>query len=153
MINVDFFSFLKIKRDDITVKTIKEPTTGQNSILVTITGSCAGEEENVILGAHLDSIANVEFPDMSEDDPAPSLDDDGSGVMVLFEILRVIVETGYKPHKNVQIMAYASEEVGLLGSDQIAENYESEGKYKSHSTLHMTYYRTYTRFYTRSRLS
>lgn len=135
MINVDFFSFLKIKRDDITVKTIKEPTTGQNSILVTITGSCAGEEENVILGAHLDSIANVEFPDMSEDDPAPGLDDDGSGVMVLFEILRVIVETGYKPHKNVQIMAYASEEVGLLGSDQIAENYESEGKFKSHSTL------------------
>ena len=49
--------------------------------------------------------------------------------MVLFEILRVIVQTGYKPQKNVQIMAYASEEVGLLGSDQIAEDYNSEGLY------------------------
>ena len=49
--------------------------------------------------------------------------------MVLFEILRVIVQTGYKPQKNVRIMAYASEEVGLLGSDQIAEDYNSEGLY------------------------
>ena len=57
----------------------------------------------------------------------PGLDDDGSGVMVLFEILRVIVETGYKPQKNVQIMSYASEELGLLGSDQIAEDYKSKG--------------------------
>ena len=71
MINVDFFSFLKIKRDDITVKTIKEPTTGQNSILVTITGSCAGEEENVILGAHLDSIANMDSGEMTANKPAP----------------------------------------------------------------------------------
>ena len=49
--------------------------------------------------------------------------------MVLYEILRVIIETGYKPEKNVQIHAYASEEVGLLGSDQIANDYKSEGKY------------------------
>ena len=57
------------------------------------------------------------------------LDDDGSGLMVLYEILRVIIETGYKPEKNVQLHAYASEELGLLGSDQIANDYKSEGKY------------------------
>ena len=65
---------------------------------------------------------------MTEDKPAPGLDDDGSGVMVLLEILRVVVETGFKPQKNVQIMAFASEEVGLLGSDQIAKYYKSEGR-------------------------
>ena len=66
---------------------------------------------------------------MTEDKPAPGLDDDGSGVMVLLEILRVVVETGFKPQKNVQLMAFAAEEVGLLGSDQIANDYKSEGKY------------------------
>ena len=65
---------------------------------------------------------------MTEDKPAPGLDDDGSGVMVLLEILRVVVETGFKPQKNVQIMAYAAEEVGLLGSDQIAKDYKSKGR-------------------------
>ena len=65
---------------------------------------------------------------MTEDKPAPGLDDDGSGVMVLLEILRVVVETGFKPQKNVQIMAFASEEVGLLGSDQIAKDYKSKGR-------------------------
>ena len=65
---------------------------------------------------------------MTEDKPAPGLDDDGSGVMVLLEILRVVVETGFKPQKNVQLMAFAAEEVGLLGSDQIAKDYKSKGR-------------------------
>ena len=65
---------------------------------------------------------------MTEDKPAPGLDDDGSGVMVLLEILRAVVETGFKPKKNVQLMAFAAEEVGLLGSDQIAKDYKSKGR-------------------------
>ena len=65
---------------------------------------------------------------MTEDKPAPGLDDDGSGVMVLLEILRAGVETGFKPKKNVQLMAFAAEEVGLLGSDQIAKDYKSKGR-------------------------
>ena len=65
---------------------------------------------------------------MTEDKPAPGLDDDGSGVMVLLEILRVVVETGIKPQKNVQLMAFAAEEVGLLGLDQIAKDYKSKGR-------------------------
>ena len=81
------------------------------------------------VGASHHRPSNAEFLPYSIHCSTPGLDDDGSGVMVLFEILRVIVETGYKPQKNVRIMAYASEEVGLLGSDQIAEDYNSEGLY------------------------
>ena len=92
-----------------------------------MTGSSGGDE-NIILGAHIDSTADRDDGEMTEDKPAPGLDDDGSGVMVLLEILRVVVETGFKPQKNVQIMAFASEEVGLLGSDQIAKYYKSEGR-------------------------
>ena len=61
---------LKVKRDDITIKTIKEPKTGQNSIVVTIAGS-SGDEENVILGAHLDTTANRDPGEMTGDKPAP----------------------------------------------------------------------------------
>jgi len=116
----------KMERNDIKIDSIKEPITKQKSIVVTIEGSSGGEE-TVIIGAHLDSIANMDSGEMNANKPAPGLDDDGSGLMVLYEILRVIIETGYKPEKNVQIHAYASEELGLLGSDQIANDYKSEG--------------------------
>ena len=49
--------------------------------------------------------------------------------MVLLEILRVIVQTGYKPEKNIQIHGYAAEELGRYGSDEIAEYYKFEGTY------------------------
>ena len=65
---------------------------------------------------------------MTNKKPAPGIDDDGSGVAVLLEILRAAVETGFKPKKNVQFHLYAAEELGLLGSDQIAEDYKSKGR-------------------------
>ena len=113
-------------RDDITVKSIKEPTTKQISVVVSIEGTGSGSD-NVILGSHLDSISNHDGK-MTNKKPAPGLDDNGSGVLVLMEILRVIIETGYRPENNVQLMAYAAEELGLLGSTQIAEDYKSKGK-------------------------
>ena len=120
------FESLASSRDDIDVKSVKEPTTNQISVIVSIQGTVEGSG-NVILGSHLDSISNHDG-EMTDKKPAPGLDDDGSGVLVLLEILRVIVETGYQPENNVQLMAYAAEELGLLGSLQIAGDYKSEGK-------------------------
>ena len=59
-----------MERNDIKIETIKEPTTKQKSIVVTIEGSSGGEE-TVILGAHLDSIANMDSGEMTENKPAP----------------------------------------------------------------------------------
>ncbi len=38
------------------------------------------------------------------------------------------MESGYKPERTVQFMAYAAEEVGLLGSKEIANSYKSQNK-------------------------
>ena len=120
------FEDIASSRDEITVKSVKEPSTNQISVVVSIQGT-SQDSGNVILGSHLDSISNHDG-EMTNKKPAPGIDDNGSGVMVLMEILRVIVETGYQPENNVQLMAYAAEELELLGSIQIAENYKSEGK-------------------------
>ena len=37
------------------------------------------------------------------------------------EVLRLIVESSYRPKRTIKFMAYAAEEVGLLGSKEIAK--------------------------------
>ena len=45
------------------------------------------------------------------------------------EIIRVAMTHDYKPYKTVQFMAYAAEEVGLVGSNLIAKKYKQENKH------------------------
>ena len=118
-------------RSDIEVESVSNTISGQKSIVVTIQGSEG--DDIVILGAHLDSISDVLWNDdtqtgYTESKVSPGADDDASGIMVLMEALRVIIETGYKPKKTVKIMAYGAEEVGLVGSGQIASEYSNDGK-------------------------
>ncbi len=75
-----------------------------------------------MLGGHLDSI------NTSNQNAAPGADDDGSGVAAISEVLRVILESGFRPKRTLQFMAYAAEEVGLRGSREIANAYRSTGK-------------------------
>ena len=79
----------------------------------------------VILGAHIDSINNIE---LSNDMIAPGADDDASGVAVLTEVLRAIVRTKYKPEKTIHLIGFAVEEIGLVGSREIASEYRRKGK-------------------------
>ena len=122
------FEEVSSTRNDIEVKTVTHPAKfkKQKSIIVTIPGS---EEpgEIVIIGAHLDSISDLDG-EMSNTKPAPGADDDGSGMAVIMEALRVIVESGYVPKKTVQIMAFAAEEMGLVGSEDIASQYKADNK-------------------------
>ena len=67
-------------------------------------------------------------PDDINERKAPGADDNASGVTVLAEAIRVIVDSGYKPYKTIQFMAYAHEEVGLRGSKDIAKKYRKDGK-------------------------
>jgi hypothetical protein len=59
---------------------------------------------------------------------APGADDDASGIASMTEVIRVIKETGFKPKRTLQFMAYAAEEVGLVGSKNIAENYRAQNR-------------------------
>lgn len=97
---------------------------GQPSVILTIDGTTL-PDENVVLGAHLDSV------NWNSGDPAsaraPGADDDASGVATLTEVLRIAMASGYRPARTVRFMAYAAEEVGLNGSQAIAASYLANG--------------------------
>ncbi|MDA9504563.1 hypothetical protein XI09_07410 [Bradyrhizobium sp. CCBAU 11386] len=96
----------------------------QNSVIGTIRGASL-PDEIVVIGAHIDSInKNKENPKEN----APGADDDASGVAVVTEALRVLMETGFKPQRTIKFMAYSAEEVGLRGSAEIADRYSKEGQ-------------------------
>ena len=96
----------------------------QPSVILTIKGADLAHEI-VVLGAHLDSINGS-----SRDDPnqiAPGADDDASGIATLTETLRIALSEGWRPRRTVKFMGYAAEEVGLRGSNAIAQSFRSSG--------------------------
>src|SRR3546814_3809552 len=82
-------------------------------------------EEVVVLGAHLDSI-NADGGG-SPGQAAPGADDDASGIAVLTETLRIALASGWRPQRTVKFMGYAAEEVGLRGSNAIAQSHRQAG--------------------------
>ena len=95
----------------------------QPSVVLTIPGS-EKPDEIVILGGHLDSINGWG----NQDSRAPGADDNASGIAVLTETVRILADGGFRPKRTIQVMGYAAEEVGLRGSQDIAEKYASAGK-------------------------
>ncbi len=95
----------------------------QKSIVVTLLGS-QKPDEKVIFGAHLDSI-NSHIS--SHDGPAPGADDDASGLATLLEMLRIINDLGGQFERTLEFHAYAAEEIGLIGSGELAAQYQNEG--------------------------
>jgi bacterial leucyl aminopeptidase len=86
----------------------------QKSVVFEFTGSTNGGEI-IVLGAHLDSTGSGPFETVR----APGADDDASGVASLTEVIRVLVANNFRPKRTVRFFAYAAEEAGLLGSQQI----------------------------------
>ena len=90
---------------------------GQYSIIAKLHASFAdvqSEPEIVILSAHQDSV-NQWNPWFGR---SPGADDNGSGSTTIWEVLSVLVESGYIPEKrNLEFHWYSAEEGGLLGTD------------------------------------
>lgn len=118
----DYWQQLAASRNDISVEYFTH-SWAQSSIIVTIPGE-EKADEIVIIGGHLDSI-NQSNPTNGR---SPGADDNASGIAVLSEVLRAIVDNDYKPQRTIQIMGFAAEEVGLRGSKAIASAYKSQGK-------------------------
>jgi leucyl aminopeptidase len=95
----------------------------QKSVKLVIKGNGPNAAETVVLGAHLDSIAGS-APEVR----APGADDDASGVAALTEVIRALAERGYRPRRTIEFIAYAAEEVGLRGSQQIAKQYQRQAR-------------------------
>lgn len=104
------------------VTQVSHSGTGQKSVLVTLTGSEA-PDEIVVLGGHLDSTVGSTGQNTS----APGADDDASGIATLQEILRVYLANDVQPKRTVKIYGYAAEEVGLVGSGEIAQAAKNAG--------------------------
>lgn len=96
----------------------------QPSVILTIVGS-EHPDEIVVLGAHLDSISNSGNGDAMD---APGADDDASGIATLTEVIRIALADGWKPSRTIKFMGYAAEEVGLRGSNAIAQSFKDQGK-------------------------
>ena len=97
----------------------------QPSVILTLNGNELANEI-VVLGAHLDSINSSAGG--SNTQVAPGADDDASGVATLTEAIRIALASGWKPKRTVKFMAYAAEEVGLRGSNAIAQSFKTAGK-------------------------
>lgn len=111
-------------RADITVEQFTHSGWAQKSVIATIQGTDNGSEV-VVMGAHLDSIN--QSGGSAETMRAPGADDDASGVASLTEVLRALVSANYKPRRTIKLMAYAAEEVGLRGSQDIARSFATAG--------------------------
>ncbi|MEM9491777.1 MAG: M20/M25/M40 family metallo-hydrolase, partial [Myxococcota bacterium] len=107
-------------RSDVSVALYNHPSsvTNQPSVVLTIQGNSLASEY-VVLGAHLDSTASGST--------APGADDDASGIATLTAIIRSAMANNYVPERTVQFMGYAAEEVGLRGSNDIAQDYKNSG--------------------------
>ncbi|KAL1924855.1 uncharacterized protein VTP21DRAFT_4509 [Calcarisporiella thermophila] len=95
----------------------------QFSVIARIEGSNPALKDIVVVGAHQDSI-NQNNP---QNGRAPGADDDGSGSVTILEAYRALVAGGFKPERSIEFQWYAAEEVGLRGSQAIANKYKADG--------------------------
>lgn len=106
-------------RTDVSVRTVNHSGTNMPSVVLTFNGYIT-PADFVIVGGHLDTISSTS--------QAPGADDDASGIATITEMIRILLNMNYKPAKTVEFMAYAAEEIGLVGSSEIAAQYAAQGK-------------------------
>jgi leucyl aminopeptidase len=106
-----------------TVEEVSNSTSSsQNNVVVSLPGS-TDNSTTVIIGAHIDSINRV-----SSSASAPGADDDATGLATINEVLRVIKEKNLTFARRVEFHGYGAEEVGLIGSANLAKKYAQEGR-------------------------
>jgi leucyl aminopeptidase len=103
------------------VELVKHKHFLQPSVVLTFQGVT---NDVIVLGGHGDSI------NKDDDKPnavSPGADDNASGISVLTEVIQILSQNDYKPQNTIKFMAYAAEEVGLLGSMDISGQHEDQG--------------------------
>lgn len=117
----DTWTDLVKSRTDATVEYFPHSAWDQPSIILTLKGK---SDETIVLGGHQDSI-NGSFGGAAA--TAPGADDNASGISTITEVIRILADSSYQPEKTIKFMAYAAEEVGLLGSKEIAKSFKTKG--------------------------
>lgn len=91
----------------------------QTSVICTMRGKSS---DIVVIGAHIDSIVQP------VSGRSPGADDDASGISTMFHTFQILAQSDFVPGKTLEFMAYAAEEVGLWGSQAIAQAYKADEK-------------------------
>lgn len=107
-------------RTDIHTRIFFHVNTPMPSVILTIDGANT-PDEFVIIGGHMDSTS------FGNKDNAPGADDNASGISSLNEMVRVLLAKNFVPNRTIEVMAFAAEEIGLVGSAEIAEEYANNG--------------------------
>lgn len=118
----DTWTSLVKNRTDASVEFFPHSKWDQPSVVLTLKGKT---NEIVIVGGHQDSI-NGSFGGSTS--TAPGADDNASGIATITEVIRVLANSSYQPEKTIKFMAYAGEEVGLLGSKEIAQSFKTKNE-------------------------
>jgi leucyl aminopeptidase len=109
---VKHLSFAKVEL--IQHKGFKQP-----SVILTLQGVT---NDVIVVGGHGDSI-NKDDEKMNA--VSPGADDNASGISVITEVIRILGQNDYRPQNTIKFMAYAAEEVGLLGSMDISDRFDA----------------------------
>jgi leucyl aminopeptidase len=91
----------------------------QPSIIARLEPKNLTSPEIIIVGGHLDTIAN------GGSGANQGADDNASSDSAIFETLRALVKNGFVPKRALEFQWYAAEEIGLRGSAEIADDYSS----------------------------
>jgi leucyl aminopeptidase len=118
----DTWSALVKNRSDAKVEFFAHAKWDQPSVILTIKGASS---ETIVLGGHQDSINGYMGGATAR---APGSDDNASGISTITEVIRVLVDSSYQPQKTLKFMAYAAEEVGLLGSKEVAADFKKRNE-------------------------
>jgi leucyl aminopeptidase len=107
-------------RSDVTIDLVDHGW-AQKSVVLTIPGTTRAGE-TVVIGGHLDSITFARGGGN-----APGADDDASGIATMTEVIRALLAADYRPERTMVFIAYAAEEVGLRGSQDIVKKFQQRG--------------------------
>lgn len=111
----------------------------QPSIIIKIGSS---SEPGVVVGAHFDTLRKYDLESskkicselteptlkrICEDSLSsnkPGADDDASGSSIILEVTRALLNSGMQFKKPIYLVWYAAEEVGLVGSQRVVEDFQ-----------------------------
>lgn len=105
----------------VEISEIVHPRTSQKSLRARIVG-VSRPQEIVVVGGHLDSTVG-----WFGRGAAPGADDNASGSANVLEAFRLLLSLP-RPERSMEFFWYAAEEVGLVGSADIAQSYKSQAK-------------------------
>lgn len=102
-----------------TVNLITHARIPQKSIHIQVQGQ--NPSRHIVLGGHIDSI-NSGWGSIQ----APGADDNASGSTAIIQILKTIFKNNYQPKNTLNFFWYAGEELGLIGSADIAKKFRQQ---------------------------